>query len=142
MNTLKEYLELYSPLGIEEKEIVVQYIQDKNLEGEYYPVLLSLLESQRKKMATKLSDIKEIIVYYNHCGAGTVHHKDYTVEENQMMDRWINAFAILGELPEKIVSEVKLKAPNMVRPSYCYIGLIDYIEGTLKINFKNSVDKQ
>ena len=141
MNTLKEYLEIYTKLGWEEKTIVAQYIQDKNLEGEYYPVLLSLIESQRKKMATKLSNIEEIIVCYNNYGVGDVHHKDYTVKQNQMMDRWINAFAILGELPEHLVNEVRANVPTMPRPSWCYIGLIDYIENNLKIKFKEVVDK-
>ena len=141
METLKEYLELYSQLGLDERTIVVQYIKDKNLEGEYYPVLLSLMESQRKKMEHKLSSIGEIILSYNDCGRGNVHHKEYTSEQNILMDRWVNYFAIRGELNDNLINEVRENAPNMPRPSWCYIGLIDYIENNLNIKFKEVVDK-
>lgn len=141
MNTLKEYLEFYSPFGWDEKSIVVKYIQDNNLEGEYFSVLSSLFESSNKKMSERWSHIQEVIICYNHYGSGLVHNKAYSVEENQMMDRWINAYAVFGKLPDKLIEEARENVPKMDRPTQCFVDLINYIENTLNIKFKENVDK-
>ena len=133
---LQEYLAVYSLVGMKEKDIVEKYIIDYGLENEYATMLINLLMSKENKWANKVREIEMTILSYNQGGSGAIHNKKYTIEENIMMDRWVNEFAIYGKLLPLTIDEVKKTVPNMLPPTFCYIGLIDYITDVLGVHFK------
>ena len=133
---LQDYLATYSLTGMKEKDIVEKYIIDYGLENEYATMLINLLMSKENKWANKVREIERTILSYNQGGSGAVHNKKYTIEENIMMDRWVNEFAIYGKLLPLTIEEVKKVVPDMIPPTFCYIGLIDYIVDVLGVHFK------
>ena len=133
---LQEYLAVYSLVGMKEKDIVEKYIIDYGLENEYATMLINLLMSKENKWAKKFREVEMTILSYNQGGSGAIHNKKYTIEENIMMDRWVNEFAIYGKLLPLTIDEVKKAVPNMLPPTFCYIGLIDYIVDVLDVHFK------
>ena len=142
--TLKEYIDFYvGELGYPEQLVFKKYVVDNNLEYEYYPLIMELIESERSKMADRLSKIKEVVIAYNDRGSGSVHHPSYSEKENQLMDRWINEFAITGELrPYIIKEELSVYVPQMLRPDWAYIDFIRYVEEDLKLSFKQQESKK
>ena len=95
---LQDYLATYSLTGMKEKDIVEKYIIDYGLENEYATMLINLLMSKENKWANKVREIERTILSYNQGGSGAIHNKKYTIEENIMMDRWVNEVAIYGKL--------------------------------------------
>ena len=133
---LQDYLAIYSFAGMKEKDIIEKYIIDYGLENEYATMLINLLMSKENKWANKFREIERTILGYNQGGSGAIHNNKYTIEENIMMDRWVNEFAIYGKLLPLTIEEVKKVVPTMLPPTFCYIGLIDYITDVLDVHFK------
>jgi len=140
MESLKDYLEYYSKYGIEEKEIVKQFITDKNLELDYSNMIMELVQTRLYKEQYKQAKAKEVILYYNSC-CGQTHNKEWTNEENTLWDKWVIEYALNFELSESTKEIIKQKVPQMIAPNWGFRGLLAYINKECGVLFKDQKSK-
>ena len=138
---LKDYLKFYSLFGLDELQIVRQYIEDKHLETEFSQMAIELTANQLYRERARVSDIKWIIGDCNSFG-GKIHHSEYTPEQNARMDSWIAQLAIKGELSEDTQKEIAEMVPSMPTPFMCYRSLIYYINKVIGVRFADQTEDE
>lgn len=138
LETLEEYLQFYKRYGIEEKEILKQFIVDKELELDYSNMIMELVQTKLYKKQYEQSKAKEVILYYNDC-CGQNHNTEWTNEENVLWDKWVIEYALNFELSESTKEVVKQKVPQMIAPNWGFRGLLAYINKECGVLFKGQV---
>lgn len=133
---LKEFVEFYKFYGYDDLTIISMWASANHLETEFSNMAIQLTAKKLEEERYKLNNARMIIGGYNSYGR-MHHHKEYTQEEDTLIDAWISQLALQGSLAEQTVEEIKEKVPNMLTPEMCYRSLIYYINKVIGVRFKN-----
>jgi len=132
MGKLKEYLELYEKLGVDELTIIEKYISDFNLESEFNEMAIRLAANQLQKERHKFSRAQLVVE-----SVGSHHRASYTKKEDKFIDALLKLYAFDQEKLKQYVEEKKDVITNMLRPDFCWINMIAFINLECGMRFKD-----
>lgn len=132
---LKDYLNRIEQTGFnfDDLYVIKDYILSEGRIEDFSSMYIDLLTKAKEENEYLESARREITMTIP-----SIHNKNYTVEENNLIDELELDYALRGNFDNHNIKDLKEKISNMELPTFGFIDIITYLYKHYGIKFKNS----
>lgn len=143
MKTLQEYIKIQGFTKQSDKEIIISYLLENDLETEMVDIIVELLKGKVAKMQDILTMSRAVIPsLFSKANAKNPKEKLYVFAEEELLLNKLTAYFLLDmDVPETVLEKARKVIPNCKQTTICYVPMVNWLKEKYGIEFQQEKKK-